>query len=76
MLLGGGCCLLGFVVVFFTVRETRLLTLEQVDLLYRNSNLRTARAYRQEIIDKDLHDQGAFLSEKELDKAEVTHAYN
>jgi hypothetical protein len=37
------------------VPETRGLSLEQIDLLYRNSSIRGSNAYRQKILEEDLH---------------------
>lgn len=65
---------MAFIFTFFTVRETRQLSLEQVDLLYRKSNLRDAKQWRQKIIDEDLHDMGAYVDENDAhEKATIQH---
>jgi SP family sugar:H+ symporter-like MFS transporter len=38
------------------VPETKGLSLEQIDLLYRNSSIRGSDVYRQKILDENLHE--------------------
>lgn len=53
----GGCCVIAFFFVFFFVPETKGLSLEQVDLLYRNSGVLKSNAYRKKIISDNLADE-------------------
>jgi len=52
----GGFCVLCFFFTFFCIAETRGLSLEQVDLLYRNSSIIGSNAYRRKILAENLHD--------------------
>ena len=52
----GACCVLCFFFTYLFVPETKGLSLEQVDILYRNSSILGSNAYRQKILDEDIHD--------------------
>ncbi|POY72073.1 hypothetical protein BMF94_4880 [Rhodotorula taiwanensis] len=60
----GGCCVIGLVFAYFFVAETKGLSLEQIDLLYRNSSVRNSPKYRRQILEENLQDEtkGAYLS--------------
>ncbi|KAL8284209.1 hypothetical protein RQP46_004958 [Phenoliferia psychrophenolica] len=49
--------------IFFCLPETKGLSLEQVDLLYRNSTILGSNAYRKKILAENIHD-GDGLGEK------------
>lgn len=67
---GGGCCVIGFFFSYFMVPETKGLSLEQVDLLYRNSSIRKSNEYRQKIIDENLHELAHTAAGSEVEKVE------
>ncbi|TXT07086.1 hypothetical protein VHUM_03256 [Vanrija humicola] len=50
----GGCCALGVVFAYFMIPETKQLSLEQVDLIYRHSTPRKSVAYRKKIINDNI----------------------
>ncbi|OXB35168.1 hypothetical protein LQV05_001196 [Cryptococcus neoformans] len=52
----GGCCCIAFVFAYFFIPETKELSLEQCDLLYRNSSVLKSAAYRRQILEHDMHD--------------------
>ncbi|WWC65534.1 uncharacterized protein I303_108152 [Kwoniella dejecticola CBS 10117] len=52
----GGCCCIAFVFAYFFIPETKELSLEQCDLLYRNSTILKSAAYRRQILQHDIHD--------------------
>ncbi|GAA5988498.1 hypothetical protein JCM10908_003589 [Rhodotorula pacifica] len=53
----GGCCVIGLVFAYFFVAETKGLSLEQIDLLYRNSSVRNSPKYRRQILAENLQDE-------------------
>ncbi|KAL8292787.1 hypothetical protein RQP46_001399 [Phenoliferia psychrophenolica] len=53
----GGFCVLCFIFVFFCVPETMGLSLEQVDLLYRNSSILKSNEFRKKILAENMHDE-------------------
>ncbi|SCV69824.1 BQ2448_1218 [Microbotryum intermedium] len=53
----GGCCVLCTIFTFFCIPETRGLSLEQVDILYRNSTPLKSNAFRKRIIAENIHDE-------------------
>ncbi|BGP63347.1 hypothetical protein NBRC10512_007497 [Rhodotorula toruloides] len=53
----GGACVLCFIFTFFFIYETKGLALEQVDILYRNSNALHSNKFRKQILDENLHDE-------------------
>ncbi|BGP57103.1 hypothetical protein JCM8202_000545 [Rhodotorula sphaerocarpa] len=53
----GGFCVVGFVFAWFFVAETKGLSLEQIDLLYRNSTIRNSPSYNRYIIAENLQDE-------------------
>ncbi|GAA5939337.1 hypothetical protein JCM1841_002939 [Sporobolomyces salmonicolor] len=53
----GGCCVICFFFVFFTIPETKGLSLEQVDILYRNSSIIKSNAFRKQILAENMHDE-------------------
>ncbi|BGO92414.1 hypothetical protein NBRC10512_007496 [Rhodotorula toruloides] len=53
----GGCCVACFIFTFFFIYETKGLALEQVDILYRNSNALHSNKFRKQILDENLHDE-------------------
>ena len=53
----GGCCVICFFFVYFFVPETMGLSLEQVDILYRNSSILGSNLYRKQILAENLHDE-------------------
>ncbi|KDE03657.1 hypothetical protein MVLG_05847 [Microbotryum lychnidis-dioicae p1A1 Lamole] len=52
----GGCCVLCTIFTFLCIPETRGLSLEQVDILYRNSTPVRSNAFRKRIIAENIHD--------------------
>ncbi|KAM0748130.1 MFS monosaccharide transporter [Meredithblackwellia eburnea MCA 4105] len=50
----GGFCVICFFFTFFCIAETKGLTLEQVDLLYRNSSIIGSNKYRKRIMEENL----------------------
>ncbi|KAK4054318.1 Plasma membrane low glucose sensor [Microbotryomycetes sp. JL221] len=52
----GSCCALAFVFTFFCIPETKGLSLEQVDILYRKSSILGSSKFRKEIIENNLYD--------------------
>ncbi|GAA95166.1 uncharacterized protein L969DRAFT_53148 [Mixia osmundae IAM 14324] len=53
--LWGSTCLLCIVYAFFLIPETKGLSLEQVDILYRNSSILNSNKYRRQLIQQDVH---------------------
>ncbi|GAA5914181.1 sugar porter family MFS transporter [Sporobolomyces salmoneus] len=53
----GGCCVLCFLFVFAVIPETKGLSLEQVDILYRNSSILHSNKFRKQIIAENMHDE-------------------
>merc|ERR1711939_1035290 len=53
----GGFCVIAAVFVFFFIPETKGLSLEQVDILYRNSSILKSNAYRKKILNEDIHNE-------------------
>ncbi|GAA6064442.1 hypothetical protein JCM10212_000141 [Sporobolomyces blumeae] len=51
----GGFCVIAFAFVFLFVPETKGLSLEQVDILYRNSSILKSNQFRKRILDEDMH---------------------
>ncbi|SCZ97155.1 BZ3500_MvSof-1268-A1-R1_Chr4-2g07027 [Microbotryum saponariae] len=70
----GGCklllqnegCVLCFIFTYFCIPETKGLSLEQVDILYRNSSIINSNAFRKRILDENMHDEDkdAYLAAK------------
>ncbi|GAA5936407.1 sugar porter family MFS transporter [Sporobolomyces koalae] len=52
----GGCCVLCFLFTFFFIPETKGLSLEQVDILYRNSSILHSNKFRKQILAENMHD--------------------
>jgi len=52
----GGCCVLCFLFTYFCIPETKGLSLEQVDILYRNSSIRKSNTFRKQILAENIHD--------------------
>jgi len=50
----GGCCVLCFLFTYFCIPETKGLSLEQVDILYRNSSIRKSNTFRKQILDENM----------------------
>ncbi|GAA6020446.1 hypothetical protein JCM11491_000249 [Sporobolomyces phaffii] len=53
----GGCCVLCFLFTFFFIPETKGLSLEQVDILYRNSSIIKSNSFRKQILAENMHDE-------------------
>ncbi|SCV69442.1 BQ2448_2462 [Microbotryum intermedium] len=62
----GACCVLCFIFTYFCIPETKGLSLEQVDILYRNSSIVNSNAFRKRILDENMHDEDkeAYLAAK------------
>ncbi|GAA5836437.1 hypothetical protein JCM3766R1_001595 [Sporobolomyces carnicolor] len=52
-----GCCFLCFAFTFFLIPETKGLSLEQVDILYRNSSILKSNKFRKQILAENMHDE-------------------
>ncbi|KAK4054101.1 Plasma membrane low glucose sensor [Microbotryomycetes sp. JL201] len=52
----GSCCALAIVFTFFCIPETKGLSLEQVDILYRKSSILGSTKFRRQIIENNLYD--------------------
>ncbi|GAA5936358.1 sugar porter family MFS transporter [Sporobolomyces koalae] len=78
----GGCCVLCFLFTFFLIPETKGLSLEQVDILYRNSSIVNSNKFRKQILAENMGHEtreaynapkpNGSVSHKE--KADVEHA--
>ncbi|KAM0789622.1 hypothetical protein ACM66B_000427 [Microbotryomycetes sp. NB124-2] len=53
----GSCCALAIVFTFFCIPETKGLSLEQVDILYRKSSILGSSKFRREIIENNMYDE-------------------
>ncbi|GAA6062675.1 hypothetical protein JCM10212_002498 [Sporobolomyces blumeae] len=53
----GGFCVICFIFVYLFIPETKGLSLEQVDILYRNSSIRKSNQFRRKILAENLHDE-------------------
>ncbi|KAL7415107.1 monosaccharide importer [Mrakia frigida] len=72
--LWGATCTLCIAFTYFLVPETKGLSLEQVDLLYRESSIIGSNKYRQEMIDRDetfIHRDGGLPQEKPIETKHV-----
>ncbi|GAA6017582.1 hypothetical protein JCM11491_005291 [Sporobolomyces phaffii] len=77
----GGCCVLCFLFTFFLIPETKGLSLEQVDILYRNSSILKSNKFRKQILAENMgHEtRDAYNAPKATgtaehkEKAEVDH---
>lgn len=70
----GGCCVLCFLFVYFVIPETMGLSLEQVDILYRNSSIRGSLEFRKQILADNIHDEdGAVGPAGGLDRKATRH---
>ncbi|TXT13283.1 hypothetical protein VHUM_00650 [Vanrija humicola] len=52
----GGCCCVAFVFAYFMIPETKQLSLEQIDILYRNSKPRNSPTYRRYILEQNIRE--------------------
>ncbi|KAL1404817.1 Plasma membrane low glucose sensor [Vanrija albida] len=68
----GSCCVIGSVFAYYMIPETKGLSLEQIDILYRNSNARQSAAYRRYILETDTRD-GSSETAVDAQKMEVKH---
>ncbi|KAH9482121.1 Major facilitator-type transporter ecdD [Psilocybe cubensis] len=63
----GGTCAGSFIFTYFFIPETRGLSLEQIDRLYKESSIVNSTSYRQKIIDSDNNLDHSFgLQQKEV----------
>jgi sugar porter (SP) family MFS transporter len=72
--LWGSTCVLCVFFTYFFVPETKGLSLEQVDLLYRESSIIGSNKYRQEMLDRDetfIHRDGGLPAEKPVDSKHI-----
>ncbi|GAA6040071.1 hypothetical protein JCM8097_004766 [Rhodosporidiobolus ruineniae] len=71
----GGACVIGIVFVYFFIPETHKLTLEQVDILYRNSSVLQSGKFRKQILAENMHDveTGGAAPEKDHVEAKAEH---
>ncbi|GAA5828528.1 hypothetical protein JCM11251_000836 [Rhodosporidiobolus azoricus] len=60
----GGCCLFAIAFAYFFIPETKGLSLEQIDILYRNSSIIGSNRYRQKLIAENVQEDttGAYLA--------------
>ena len=71
----GGFCVVCFFFVYFFIPETKGLSLEQVDILYRNSSILGSNEYRKRIMNDNIHDDTieAYATQRKADKGETEH---
>ncbi|GAA6035474.1 hypothetical protein JCM8097_000272 [Rhodosporidiobolus ruineniae] len=53
----GGCCFVAIAFAYFFIPETKGLSLEQIDLMYRNSSIIGSNQFRKRILQENLHDE-------------------
>lgn len=53
----GGFCFIAIVFAYFAIPETMGLSLEQIDIMYRNSSVVNSPSYRRKILAEDVQDE-------------------
>ncbi|KAM0748324.1 MFS monosaccharide transporter [Meredithblackwellia eburnea MCA 4105] len=74
--LWGAFCVICCIYVYFFIPETKGLSLEQVDLLYRNSTIRGSNQYRQKILAENMHDEDTEAYKEAKGVAPTSHLEN
>ena len=71
----GGFCVICFFFVYFCIPETMGLSLEQVDILYRNSSILKSNQFRKQILSENIHDDTieAYATQTKAGKGEAEH---
>ncbi|BGP19543.1 hypothetical protein JCM10213_000143 [Rhodosporidiobolus nylandii] len=71
----GGVCAVAIFFVYFFIPETKGLSLEQVDLLYRNSSIIGSNKFRQQILAENMQDEDkdAYKSAKREAQGSIEH---
>ncbi|GAA6010161.1 hypothetical protein JCM10207_005645 [Rhodosporidiobolus poonsookiae] len=72
----GGCCFVAIAFAFFFIPETKGLSLEQIDILYRNSSIIGSNAYRKRILAENMADndkEAYFAAAQEKNHATTGH---
>ncbi|GAA5845837.1 hypothetical protein JCM9279_002392 [Rhodotorula babjevae] len=73
----GGCCVVATLFAFFFIPETKGLSLEQVDILYRNSSIIKSNSYRKRIMAENLQDEtqeGYYAAAQDKNAGHVGHS--
>lgn len=53
----GGFCFIAIAFAYFTIPETKGLSLEQIDIMYRNSSIVNSPSYRKKMLAEDVQDE-------------------
>ncbi|GAA6012729.1 hypothetical protein JCM10207_005340 [Rhodosporidiobolus poonsookiae] len=72
----GGVSLVAIFFVYFVIPETKGLSLEQVDILYRKSSILKSNQFRQQILDENIQDEDKDVYKAAKSEAMGTHQHN